>query len=110
MENVARMLDLRIMTHMTQTNLTNTAVIVADLFCGKVGEVGMIKLIFDDWCWRCEKCNSMMALPGIVPSLEMLKEKGWKYCPVCGKKIDFKATEANKPDWFCADGEKKEGS
>ena len=61
--------------------------------------MGMIKLIFDDWCWRCEKCNSMMALPGIVPTLEMLKEKGWKYCPVCGKKIDFKATEAEKSDW-----------
>ena len=69
-------------------------------FHRKDGEVGMIKLIFDDWCWRCEKCNSMMALPGIVPTLEMLKEKGWKYCPVCGKKIDFKATEANKPDWI----------
>lgn len=26
---------------MTQTNLTNIAVSVADLFCGKVGEVGM---------------------------------------------------------------------
>ena len=75
------------------------ALIVANLSHGKVGEVGMIKLIFDDWCWRCEKCNSMMALPGIVPTLEMLKEKGWKYCPVCGKKIDFKETEANKPDW-----------
>ena len=59
----------------------------------------MIKLIFDDWLWRCENCKSMIALPGIVPTLEMLKEKGWKYCPVCGKKIDFKKTEAEKPDW-----------
>ena len=54
----------------------------------------MVKLIFDDWSWRCENCKSMMALPGIVPDLQMLKDKGWKYCPVCGKKIDFKATEA----------------
>jgi len=29
---------------MTQTNLINTAVSVADLFCGKVGEVGMKKM------------------------------------------------------------------
>ena len=88
------------MTRMTKTNLIDFAVVAGRLSSGKVGEVGMIKLIFDDWCWRCEKCNSMMALPGIVPTLEMLKEKGWKYCPVCGKKIDFKATEANEPDWI----------
>ena len=59
----------------------------------------MVKLIFDDWSWKCENCKSMMALPGIVPSLEMLKEKGWKYCHVCGEKIDFNASEANKPEW-----------
>lgn len=38
----------------------------------------MVKLIFDDWSWRCENCKSMMALPGIVPSLEMLKERSSK--------------------------------
>lgn len=56
----------------------------------------MVKLIFDDWSWKCENCKSMIALPGIVPSLETLKERGWKYCPVCGKKIDFKSSEADK--------------
>ena len=55
----------------------------------------MVKLIFDGWSWRCENCKSMMALPGIGPDLQMLKDKGWKYCPVCGKKIDFKAIEAD---------------
>ena len=60
----------------------------------------MVKLIFDKWSWKCESCKGMMALPGIVPSLEMLKEKGWKHCPFCGKKIDFKGSEKNKPDWM----------
>ena len=60
----------------------------------------MVKLIFDEWSWKCENCKSMMALPGIIPSLEMLKEKGWKYCPICGEKIDFNASEANKPEWI----------
>ena len=59
-------------------------------------ERSMVKLIFDDWSWRCENCNGMMALPGIIASLEMLKDRGWKFCPYCGKKIDFKTTEAEK--------------
>ena len=52
----------------------------------------MVKLIFDDWQWRCENCKSPMSLPGIAPDIETLKRKGWKYCPVCGKRIDYKAT------------------
>ena len=60
----------------------------------------MVKLIFDDWSWRCENCKSMMSLPGIVTSLEMLKARGWKYCPVCGERIDFEASEADKPEWI----------
>lgn len=59
----------------------------------------MVRLIFDDWSWRCENCNGMMALPGIVASLEMLKDKGWKFCPYCGKKINFKATEEGSKDF-----------
>ena len=50
----------------------------------------MVKLIFDDWMWRCENCHKPMSLPGIVPDLKTLIERGWKYCPYCGKKIDFK--------------------
>ena len=53
----------------------------------------MVKLLFDGWSWRCEKCNKMIALPGSIPDLETLEEKEWKYCPYCGKKIDYKATK-----------------
>lgn len=56
----------------------------------------MVKLIFDDWSWRCENCNGMMALPGIIASLDMVEERGWKFCPYCGKKIDFKGTEEDE--------------
>lgn len=54
----------------------------------------MVKLILEDWMWRCENCGNAMSLPGIAPDLKMLKDKNWKYCQFCGKRIDFKATEA----------------
>ena len=53
----------------------------------------MIKLWFDGWSWRCENCDKMLYLPGIIPDIKTIKETGWKFCPYCGKKIDFKATE-----------------
>ena len=39
-----------------------------------------------------------MALPGIIASLEMLKDRGWKHCPYCGQKIDYKKTEENRDE------------
>ena len=52
----------------------------------------MVKLYFDDWMWRCENCKKGLCLPGIVPSLEMLIDREWKYCPHCGKRIDWQKT------------------
>lgn len=53
----------------------------------------MTKLFFDKYSWKCENCKNMIALPGIVPSLEMIKEQGWKFCPYCGKIINFNESE-----------------
>ena len=47
------------------------------------------KLIFANWMWHCEYCHKPIALPGIVPDLKTLKERGWRYCPHCGKRIYF---------------------
>lgn len=58
----------------------------------------MIKLIFDGLQWRCENCKKPISFPGIIPSLEMLEEREWKYCPYCRRKIDFKATKKERPD------------
>ena len=59
-ENVARMLDLRTMTRMTQTSLINTAVSVADLFCGKVGETN------DNQTYKAKQQRRyLQKLPGI---------------------------------------------
>ena len=54
----------------------------------------MTKLYFDGWAWRCENCDKMLFLPGIVPNIESMKNAKWRFCPCCGKKIDFKTTEA----------------
>ena len=55
----------------------------------------MIKLIYDNslWMWRCEKCNGKMCLPGIVPSVKMLVQNEWNYCPHCGERIDYDNTQ-----------------
>ena len=59
----------------------------------------MVKLYFDDWQWRCANCKKPMSLPGIIPNIEMLEERGWKYCPYCGKEIDLNASKKDKPDY-----------
>ena len=34
-----------------------------------------------------------MVLPGIAPSVKMLIQSEWNYCPHCGEKIDFDKTQ-----------------
>lgn len=36
----------------------------------------------------CGACDHMLSLPGIIPSKNMLKECGWKFCPYCGLKFE----------------------
>ena len=65
---------------MTQTNLTNTAVNVADLFCGKVGEVVMKDVDFVNQCaWK----------------IESLKHEKIKIIRECNDKVD----EIDKRIW-----------
>ena len=55
----------------------------------------MTRLIYDDslWMWKCENCNGKMCLPGIAPSVKMLVQEEWKYCPHCGEQIDYDKTQ-----------------
>jgi hypothetical protein len=55
----------------------------------------MTRLVYDEstWLWKCEKCNGRMSLPGIGPSIKMLIQEGWKYCPHCGEKINYSKTQ-----------------
>lgn len=51
----------------------------------------MTSLVYDDslWMWKCENCNGKMSLPGIAPSVKMLVQSEWNYCPHCGEQIDY---------------------
>lgn len=55
----------------------------------------MTRLIYDEslWMWKCENCNGGMCLPGIVPSVKMLIQNEWNYCPHCGEQIDYDKTQ-----------------
>lgn len=56
----------------------------------------MTRLIYDDllyWILKCENCNGKIYLPGIVPSVKMLIQCEWNYCPHCGEKIDYDKTQ-----------------
>lgn len=59
------------------------------------GEIRMTRLVYDEslWMWKCENCNGKMALPGIAPSVKMLIQSEWNYCPHCGEKIDYSKTQ-----------------
>lgn len=49
----------------------------------------MAKIIKAEFCYKCGKCHSPFMLPGIVPSIAMLKEQGWKFCPKCSEPIEY---------------------
>ncbi len=52
----------------------------------------MTTLKFVDLMWRCDNCKKPIMLPGIAPSIEMLKELNWRFCPFCGEMIDLNVT------------------
>lgn len=49
----------------------------------------MTRIIRESWFCRCEKCDKMFYLPGVVPDESMLKRTDWKYCPYCGEQIEY---------------------
>lgn len=55
------------------------------------------RLIFLDYQWQCEFCMKPMSLPGIAPDLKTLIERKWRYCPYCGRVIDYQHTIEFRP-------------
>ena len=55
----------------------------------------MTRLVYDEslWVWKCENCNGDMCLPSIAPSVKMLVQNKWNYCPHCGEQIDYGKTQ-----------------
>lgn len=60
----------------------------------------MTKIVFSrrTFLTECESCRNPIFLPGIVPSVQMLKELGWKYCPFCGEEIEYEEKEEKGHD------------